>query len=91
MWSAITRTTERNSVILPSEAISREEALRMYTINNAYASFEESIKGSIETGKLADVVLLSDDFLDCPVDKIKDIKADLTIVGGKIVYSANED
>ena len=91
MWSAITRTTERNSVILPSEAISREEALRMYTINNAYASFEESVKGSIEPGKLADVAILSDDFLDCPVDKIKDIKADLTIVGGKIVYSADED
>jgi predicted amidohydrolase YtcJ len=91
MWSTITRTTEQNSVIMPEEAISREEALRMYTINNAYASFEESIKGSIEPGKLADVVLLSNDFMDCPVDQIKDIKAELTIVGGRIVYSADED
>ncbi len=91
MWSAITRTTERNSVIVPSEAITREEALRMYTINNAYASFEESIKGSIEPGKLADVAILSDDFLNCPVNQIKDIKADLTIVGGKVVYSSREN
>lgn len=91
MWSVITRTTEQNSVILPSEAISREEALRMYTINNAHASFEESIKGSIEPGKLADVAILSDDFMDCPVDKIKDIKADVTIVGGKVVYSGKEE
>ena len=87
MWSAITRTTERSSVIMPSEAITRMEALRMYTINNAYASFEESIKGSIEPGKLADVVLLSENFLECPVDQIKHIKPQLTILGGKIVYS----
>lgn len=89
MWSVVTRTTERNSVILPSEAITREEALRMYTINNAFASFEESLKGSIEPGKLADVAILSHDYLDCPVDQIRDIKSELTIVGGKIVYSAD--
>jgi len=88
MWTVVTRTTERNTVIVPSEAITREEALRMYTINNAYASFEESIKGSIEPGKLADVAILSDDLLDCPVNQIKDIKSELTIVGGKIVYSS---
>lgn len=74
---------------MPDEAITREEALRMYTINNAYASFEESIKGSIEPGKLADLVMLSDDLLDCPVDRIRDIQSELTIVGGKIVYSSN--
>ena len=89
MWTMVTRTTERNTVIMPSEAISREEALRMYTINNAYASFEESIKGSLEPGKLADLAILSHDLLDCPVDQIKDIHADLTVVGGKIVYSSD--
>ena len=62
----------------------------MYTINNAYTTFEESIKGSLEIGKLADIAVLSNDFLTCPVDQIKEIQSDITIVGGKIVYSANE-
>jgi len=90
MWSMITRTTERGSVIVPEEAISREQALRIYTINNSYASFEESIKGSIEPGKLADIVVITDDFLTCPADRIKDIESLLTIVGGKIVYSSSD-
>jgi predicted amidohydrolase YtcJ len=90
MWTVITRTTERGSVIMPSEAITREEALKMYTINNAYASFEESIKGSIEPGKLADFAILTDDIMTCPVDSIRDIESEMTIVGGKIVYSAGE-
>ncbi|KPL12175.1 MAG: hypothetical protein AMS26_18545 [Bacteroides sp. SM23_62] len=88
MWTMVTRTTERNSVIMPDEAITREEALSMYTINNAYASFEESIKGSIEPGKLADLAILSDNLLDCPVGRIRDIESEMTIVGGKIVYSS---
>jgi predicted amidohydrolase YtcJ len=88
MWSIVTRTTERGTVILPEEAISREEALRMYTINNAFATFEESIKGSIEPGKLADMVILTDDILSCPLDKIKEIQSEMTILGGKIVYTS---
>ncbi len=91
MWTMVTRTTERNSVIMPDEAITREEALKMYTINNAYASFEEDIKGSLEPGKLADLAILSDDLLDCPVDQIKDIRSELTMVGGKIVFSSKEE
>jgi predicted amidohydrolase YtcJ len=89
MWTVVTRKTERGTVINPDEAITREEALKMYTINNAYATFEESIKGSIESGKLADMAILTDDILTCPVDKIKDIESVMTIVGGKIVYSSN--
>jgi predicted amidohydrolase YtcJ len=88
MWTMITRTTERGSVILPSEAITREEALKIYTINNAFASFEDSIKGSIEPGKLADMAVLTDDILTCPVDKIKDLESVMTFVGGNIVYSS---
>ena len=88
MWSMVTRSTERNSVIVPEEAVTREEALKMYTINNAYAGFEESIKGSIETGKLADLAILSHDLLECPADQIRKIESHMTIVGGKIVYSA---
>jgi predicted amidohydrolase YtcJ len=88
MWSMVTRTTERNTVILPDEAITREEALRMYTINNAYASFEESLKGSLEPGKLADLTILTHDLLECPAEQIREIQSEITVVGGKIVYSA---
>jgi predicted amidohydrolase YtcJ len=88
MWTMITRETEHGSVICPSEAITREQALKIYTINNAFASFEESIKGSIEPGKLADMAIITDDILNCPVNKIKDIESEITIVGGKIVYSS---
>jgi predicted amidohydrolase YtcJ len=87
MWAMISRKTERGSVVNPSEAVTREEALKIYTINNAYASFEESLKGSIEPGKLADLAVLTDDYLSCPEDEIKDIEALITIVGGEIVYS----
>jgi predicted amidohydrolase YtcJ len=89
MWSMLTRKTEYGGVIGPDEAISREEALKMYTINNAYASFDEAIKGSIEPGKLADLAILSEDILTCPVDDVKNIKANMTIVGGKVVFSAD--
>jgi predicted amidohydrolase YtcJ len=90
MWTMITRTTERGSIILPEEAISREDALKIYTINNAYASFEETRKGSIEPGKLADMAVISDDILTCPVDQIKNIRSELTIVGGEVVYCSGK-
>ena len=91
MWSMITRKTERGSVITPEQAVTRVEALKFYTINNAYASFEESIKGSIEAGKLADMAILSDDLLTCPINKIKDLESVLTILGGKVVYGSISD
>jgi len=63
-----------------------EEALRIYTINAAYVSFEEKIKGSIEAGKLADLVVLSDDLRRIEPIKIKDVRVKMTIVGGEFVY-----
>jgi predicted amidohydrolase YtcJ len=72
--------------LLPDEAISREQVLRMYTINNAYATFQEQVRGSIEPGKLADLVVLEDDILTCPVEKIKDLHVESTIVGGEVVF-----
>jgi len=86
IWSVVTRKTERGYIHAPQEAISREQALKMYTINNAYASFEEDIKGSIEPGKLADLAVLSEDILTCQAEHIKDIKVLLTMVDGKVVY-----
>jgi predicted amidohydrolase YtcJ len=68
--------------------MSRSEALKSYTINGAYATFEEDIKGSIKTGKLADLVVLSNDLLKCSDDDIKNTKVLYTIVGGKILYTS---
>ena len=70
----------------PEEQITIDEALRMYTVNAAYASFEETVKGSIEEGKLADLTVLSGDPTAVPPSKIGDINVDVTIVGGKVVY-----
>ncbi len=90
IWSMVTRKTEHGQVIMPSESISREEALKMYTVNNAFSTFEENIKGSVEPGKLADLVVLSDDYLLCPEDQIKEIRAELTMVGGKVVFAKRD-
>lgn len=86
MWMAITRKTVDGKVLGPDQTITREQALRMWTLNGAYTSFEENQKGSIEPGKLADMVVISKDFLHCPVDEIKEIQALLTVVDGRIMY-----
>jgi len=78
----------RNDFI-PEECISIEEALKTYTINGAYAAFQEDVKGSIEVGKLADLVILNKNPLEVSKDKIKDIKVLKTIIRGKVVYDAN--
>jgi predicted amidohydrolase YtcJ len=86
MWMAITRKTADGTALVPDQAVTREQALRMWTLNGAWMTFEEKTKGSIEPGKLADMVVISKDYLRCPVDEIKDIEALLTIVGGREVY-----
>jgi predicted amidohydrolase YtcJ len=72
----------------PQEKITIEEAIRAYTLNTAYAGFEENIKGSLETGKLADFVILSDNLLTMGPDGIKDVTVLMTVVGGRVVYEA---
>jgi predicted amidohydrolase YtcJ len=86
---AITRRTRDGATLGADQAITREQALRMWTLNGAWMTFEEKTKGSIEPGKLADMVVVSKDFLHCPVDEIKDIEALLTVVGGQVVYQAS--
>jgi hypothetical protein len=90
MWSVVTRKTEKGTVFNPEQSVSREEALKMYTINNAYASFEEDLKGSIEKGKLADLVVLSQDILTCHEDSIRVIRPLLTVVNGETVFDNGE-
>jgi predicted amidohydrolase YtcJ len=91
MWWMVTRktlTTDPFNPLGPEEAITIEEALRLYTINNAYAMHWEDKIGSIEPGKLADLVVLDTDILTCQPDDIKNIKVLKTMLGGKIVYEA---
>ena len=83
---AVTRTTSSGYVPAPEECISVREALRIHTSGSAYASFEESVKGSIEEGKLADMVVWSHDLYSMPISQLKDLSAEITLVGGKIVY-----
>jgi hypothetical protein len=68
--------------------MTREEALRSYTWNNALAAFEEDLKGSLAPGKLADVTVLSRDIMTIPAPEILGARVDYTIVGGKVLYSA---
>ncbi len=87
-YSAVTRKNTEGKVFYGDQKMTRLEALKSYTINCAYASFEEGIKGSIQPGKLADLVVLSNDLLKCSDDDIKSTKVMYTIVGGKILYSS---
>ncbi len=86
MWMAVTRKTAAGTVLNPEQRITREEALRLWTINGAYGTFEEKKKGSIEPGKLADFAVIDRDYLTCPEDEIKDIDALLTVMDGRVVY-----
>jgi predicted amidohydrolase YtcJ len=74
----------------PNKKITREEALRLYTISAAQVLFWEDKIGSIEPGKLADIVVLDKDILTCELDEIKNTRTLLTMVGGEIVYQAEE-
>lgn len=87
MWIALTRQPRRTDRPLHTEqAISREQALRLYTINNAFLTFEEKEKGSLEVGKLADFVVLKTDLLTCHVEEVRDIAVHETYLGGQKVY-----
>lgn len=71
------------------QTIPLEKAIEAYTINGAYASFEEDIKGSIEVGKLADIVILSEDLFEIPVDRIRDVEVLMTVLGGNEIYRSD--
>ncbi len=88
IYAAVNRLAETGQQLLPGERISASQALTMYTINAACASFEEDIKGSITRGKLADLVLLSQDPTRVPTEQIKEIKVEMTIIGGEVVWEA---
>lgn len=86
VYAAMTRKTRTGQVVGPEEAVSLQEALRMYTVHGARASGEADRKGSLAVGKLADLAVLSDPILDVGVETIKDVQVVMTIVDGRGVF-----
>jgi predicted amidohydrolase YtcJ len=85
-YASVTRRLADGSTFYPDQRMSREEALRSYTRNAAYAAYQEDSKGSLSVGKLADVTVLSKDILTVPDDEVRSARVDYTIVGGKVLY-----
>jgi predicted amidohydrolase YtcJ len=88
IYAAVTRQATNGQTLLPEERITVEQALALYTVNAAYASFEENIKGSITPGKLADLVVLDGDPTQVPSEQIKELKVAMTMIGGEVVWEA---
>ena len=88
IYIAVTRGTGWGGVLGADQGLTREEAIRGITLDSAYVSFEEDVKGSIEPGKYADFVILSDDILTVPAETIKDMEVEATVLAGKVVYGS---
>ena len=88
MWITLRRQPRwTNEPLHPEQRITRQQAIRLYTINNVFLTFEENQKGSLEKDKLADFIVLDRDILTCPLDEVKDIQVEKTYLGGKLIYS----
>ena len=83
---SVTRELPDGNIFQPEQRLTREQALRSYTINNAFAAFEEDLKGSITPGKLADITVLSKDIMTVPEDEIVEAEIVYTIIGGEVLY-----
>jgi predicted amidohydrolase YtcJ len=87
MWIVLARQPRwLDEPLHPEESLTREQAIRLYTINNAFLTGEEKLKGSLETGKLADFVVLDRDILNCPVEDVQNVRVRQTYVGGRKVF-----
>ncbi len=89
-YASVTRKRVDGMEFFPDQKMTRMEALKSYTLDNAYAGFEEELKGSLEVGKFADITILSNDLINCPEEEILSTKVLYTIVGGKIQYQASK-
>lgn len=87
-YATVSRMMSNGERFYPDQRMSRMEALKSYTINNAYAAFEEDLKGTLTPGKLADITVLSQNILEVPEEEIPATRVELTIVGGEVVYRA---
>jgi predicted amidohydrolase YtcJ len=90
LWITLTRLTERGTELTPDERLTREQAIRLYTINNAYLNHEDKQKGSLEVGKLGDLVIIDRDILACPLRDIPKTRVLYTTVGGTVVYERKD-
>ncbi len=86
MWMASTRIAADGSVHNPEQRVTREQALRMWTLNAAYLAFDDDVKGSLEPGKYADFAVLDRDILECSDDELKETQVLETVIGGRTVY-----
>ena len=84
--SAVTRLTQTGQRMGPGQGVTIEEALRMFTLHGAYASFEEGIKGTITPGKLADLVVLSGDPRAIPPEDLPSLSIEMTVVDGRVAF-----
>ena len=89
--ATVSRRMKDGDTFFPDQRMSREETLRSYTIHNAYAAFEEDLKGSLAPGKLADIVVLSQDIMTIPEAEIPNTRVVHTILGGRVAYSAEAE
>jgi predicted amidohydrolase YtcJ len=87
-YASVTRKLKDGTAFYPAQKMSRMEALRSYTIENAYGAFEDGMKGTLQIGKLGDITVLSKDILTVPDEEILKTQVEYTIVGGKVVYQA---
>ncbi|MEZ5559962.1 MAG: amidohydrolase [Pseudomonadales bacterium] len=90
-YASVSRMMNNGKRFYPEQVMTREEALTSYTYNNAYAAFEEDIKGTLTPGKLADIVVLSQNLLTVPEDAIPDTRVEMTFVGGELRYARTDD
>ena len=90
LYAAVTRKGESGKVYGPEQIVSMKDAITMYTRNGAFLTREEKLKGTLEVGKLADMIVLPEDLLNAAPDKILNMKVDMTIVGGKVLYDRSQ-
>ncbi|MCB0572865.1 MAG: amidohydrolase family protein, partial [Phaeodactylibacter sp.] len=90
-YAAVTRKrADDGSVFYPEQCMTREEALYAYTLGNAYAAFEEDVKGSLEKGKVADITVLSNNLISCPEEAILQADVLMTMVDGKVKFRSDK-
>ena len=89
-YASVTRRLSDGTAFVPAQCMTRRQALESYTINGAKAAFEENIKGTLSIGKLADIVVLSENILACPEEDILSTRVRYTIVDGQILYDSSK-